>query len=269
MTQRVVCGLAVAAVLASAAAAQDEKRATIKVKVPRDDATLTIDGEATAMKGLNRVYQTPELEPGKKYGYNLVVSWMPNNYETFTIAKQVAFKAGDTVEVDLTLADERNKERLKIRYVPTPPDVVEAMVKLAGVGKDDVVYDLGCGDGRMVIAAVKAGAKRGVGIDLDPERLKECKDNAKEAKVEDKVEFRMGDVLDVKDMSDATVVLLYMSDAMNLKLRPILEKSLKPGSRIVSHRFTMGDWQPAKTETITRGDGDRYLIHLWKIPEKK
>jgi len=113
----------------------------------------------------------------------------------------------------------------------------------------------------------KAEAKRGVGIDIDPLRIKESKANAKRVGVEDKVEFRLGDVLKVKDLSDATVVLLYMGDELNMQLRPILQKHLKPGARIVSHRFTMGDWKPLKTETITGKDGDKYQIHLWKIEE--
>jgi ribosomal protein L11 methylase PrmA len=143
------------------------------------------------------------------------------------------------------------------------------MIKLAGIGKDDVVYDLGCGDGRMVIAAVKqGGAKKGIGVDIDPQRVKEAKENVQKEGVADKVEIREGDALKVKDLSDATVVLLYMGNEFDLLLRPILEKQLKPGARIVSHRFTMGDWKPEKTETLTGKDGDRYLIHLWRIEKK-
>jgi cyclopropane fatty-acyl-phospholipid synthase-like methyltransferase len=134
-----------------------------------------------------------------------------------------------------------------------------------------VVYDLGCGDGRMVIAAVKkGGAKRGVGIDIDPQRVAESKANAKQAGVEDKVEFREGDVLKIPDLSDANVVLLYMGEDLNRQLKPILQKTLKPGSRIVSHRFTMGpDWKPDRTETIKGKDGDTYLLHLWTIKDAK
>jgi SAM-dependent methyltransferase len=153
--------------------------------------------------------------------------------------------------------------------VPTPQTVVEKMLKMAKVGKDDVVYDLGCGDGRIVVAAVsKFGAKKGVGIDLDPKRIKESNENAKEAGVEDKIEFRKGDVTKVTDLENATVVCLYLSDDLNELLRPILQKRLKPGTRIVSHRFLMGDWKPEKTETVTVG-GSRYLVHLWTIEDKE
>ena len=156
-----------------------------------------------------------------------------------------------------------------VPYVPTTEQAVQAMLKLAGVKKTDVVYDLGCGDGRMVITAVKEfGAKRGVGVDLDPQRIQESKANAREHKVEGKVEFRQGDVLDIKDLSSATVVTLYMSDDLNLRLRPILQKTLKSGARVVSHRFTMGDWKPSKTITVTDRDGEKYRLHLWKIGEQ-
>ena len=125
------------------------------------------------------------------------------------------------------------------------------MLKLAGVTKKDVVYDLGCGDGRIVITAVdRFKAKRSVGVDLDPERLKECQANAQEKKVTDRLEFRKGDVLDIKDLSEATVVTLYMSDAMNLRLRPILQKTLRPRG---THRFA--SLHHGQLETPENGDG--------------
>jgi ribosomal protein L11 methylase PrmA len=140
---------------------------------------------------------------------------------------------------------------------------------MAKVGPKDVVYDLGCGDGRMVIIAInKFGAKRGVGVDLDPERIKESKENAEKYKVADKVEFRVGDVLKIKDLRDADVVLLYMGDDINLRLRPILKQTLKPGARIVSHRFTMGDWKPQRTITVNE-EGEDYHLHLWRIGKRE
>jgi len=195
--------------------------------------------------------------------------WRPNNYTTFFRSRNVAPKPGETVVVDLRNPDPNNPDRIEIRYVPTPDDVVEAMCQLAGVGKDDVVFDLGCGDGRVVIAAVADfKAKRGVGVDLDPERIRESIANAKKKGVSDKVEFRQADVLKIKDLSSATVVMLYMGDDVNLRLRPILQKTLKPGARIVSHRFTMGNWEPDKSQTFEAEDGDIYTIHLWTIKKK-
>jgi SAM-dependent methyltransferase len=147
-------------------------------------------------------------------------------------------------------------------YVPTPQDVVERMLELANVGKDDVVYDLGSGDGRLVITAAKKYGAKGVGIDIDPERISEAKANAEKAGVQSLVEFRQQDALTV-DVSPATVVTLYLLSSSNMKLRPILTKQLKAGSRIVSHQFSMGDWQPAKNETFTDSNGATRTLYLW------
>ena len=227
---------------------------------------MTINDKAMKKTGSTRLFTSPPLEAGKKFSYALVATWQPNNYTTMTRTRSVTVWAGAEIDVDLRKGDPKQPDKIVIRFVPTPQPVVEAMLKLAGVTEKDVVYDLGCGDGRMVITAVDGfKAKRGVGVDLDPERLKECRANAQKKKVTDRLEFRQGDVLDIKDLSEASVVTLYMSDAMNLRLRPILQKTLRPGARIVSHRFTMGDWKPLKTETITLPDDLTYQIHLWKI----
>jgi uncharacterized protein (TIGR03000 family) len=254
-------------------AASQPRPATIRVHLPLASAQLMVDDMPTRQTGADRVFVSPPLEPGMDHTYTIKAVWQPNNYTTITRARKVAVKAGQEVEVDLREADDKQPDKIVIRYVPTPGEVVEEMLKLAEVGKEDVVYDLGCGDGRIVVTAVeKFGAKRGVGVDLDPQRIQESKANAREHKVEGKVEFRKGDVLDIQDLSTATVVTLYMSDDLNLRLRPILQKTLKPGARIVSHRFTMGDWKPLKTITVTDRDGEKYRLHLWKIgarPEEK
>src|SRR5205085_2430954 len=130
-------------------------------------------------------------------------------------------------------------------------------------------YDLGCGDAVMLITAVKKfGAKRGVGVDIDPKMVKIAKEKAAEAGVADKIAIRQGDVLKVDDLSDADVVLLYMGDDINNRLKPILRQTLKPGARIVSHRFLMGEWQPKHTETVKSSAGYDCLVHLWAIKEE-
>jgi predicted RNA methylase len=150
-------------------------------------------------------------------------------------------------------------------YVPTPPDVVDRMLELAQVTRNDVVYDLGCGDGRIPIAAaVKYGA-RGVGIDVDPRRIEESRANAKTAGVEHLVEFRLEDVMKA-DVSKATVVTLYLLSSSNAKLRPILQSQLRQGSRIVSHAFSMGtDWPADKVNQFTSERGDEVTLYLWRI----
>jgi cyclopropane fatty-acyl-phospholipid synthase-like methyltransferase len=140
------------------------------------------------------------------------------------------------------------------------------MLKFAGVKEGDVVYDLGCGDGRIVVTAVKDfKAKKGLGLDIDPQRIKESKQAAKEAKVEDRVEFRQGDVLKLKDVSEATVVTLYLFPELNEALAPMLKKTLKPGSRIVSHDFLMGDWKPDRQITVKDAGGTPHDLFLWTI----
>jgi len=150
--------------------------------------------------------------------------------------------------------------KLDVPYVPSPNPVVDGMLKLAGVKAGDVVYDLGCGDGRIVIAAAKDYGATAVGVDIDPERVKEARENAKKAAVEDKVKFEENDLFNAS-LGNATVVTLYLLPSVNQRLRPKLLKELKPGTRIVSHSFDMGDWKPEREEVI---EGRR--IYLWTVP---
>ena len=150
-------------------------------------------------------------------------------------------------------------------YVATPPDVVERMLALAQVTGSDVVYDLGSGDGRIPIAAARKYGARGVGVDIDPARIEESRTNAREARVEHLVEFRLGDAL-AADVSEATVVTLYLLSSSNAKLRPMLTRQLKPGSRIVSHAFSMGpDWPADKVDQFVSAQGDEVTLYLWVI----
>ena len=147
-------------------------------------------------------------------------------------------------------------------YVTTPPDVVDRMLALVKVDSRDVVYDLGCGDGRIVIAAAQKFGARGVGVDIDPVRIAEATANARRAGVEKLVTFRLEDVLET-DVSEATVVTLYMLSAINVKLRPILTRDLPRGSRIVSHNFGMGDWEPDHVDTFRDAAGTTRTLYLW------
>ena len=153
-------------------------------------------------------------------------------------------------------------------YVPSPPEVVDRMLSLAGVTSTDVVYDLGCGDGRIPIAAAKRYGARAVGLDIDPKRIAESQRNAREAGVEHLVEFRLQDVT-TADVSDATVVTLYLLSSSNVKLRPILTRQLKPGARIVSHAFSMGPaWPADKVDRVTLPAGDEITLYLWHTDGK-
>jgi SAM-dependent methyltransferase len=148
-----------------------------------------------------------------------------------------------------------------VPFVPTPQEVVDKMIELAGVKEGDVVYDLGSGDGRIVITAAKKGA-RAVGFDVDGDLVKDSQENIRKAGLEKLAEIKQQDILTV-DLSPATVVTMYLLPDVNLKLKPNILKQLKPGSRVVSHAFDMGDWKPDKTERV-----NGRTIYLWTIPAK-
>lgn len=191
--------------------------------------------------------------------------------------KLLAFGLAVLVAGGMSIVPSRaqDKEKLKVDievpFVPTNEKVVAAMLKLAAVKEGETVYDLGCGDGRIVITAVKEfKAKRGLGVDFNPERLKDCEKRMAEEKLSDEqkksLTFKQGDVLKMtpEDFKDVDVVTLYLLPEVNLRLRPVLQKGLKNGARIVSHDFDMGDWKADQTEKVetTRGT---HTIFLWTI----
>jgi SAM-dependent methyltransferase len=150
----------------------------------------------------------------------------------------------------------------EVPYVPSPNAVVDAMLKLAAVTPADNVYDLGCGDGRIVIAAAKQYKAHGVGIDINPQRIREAQANAQKALVGPRVRFEQNDLFRA-DIHDATVVTLYLLPSVNLRLKPKLLNELRPGTRIVSHSFTMGDWKPDKEQQV-----EDTQIYLWTVPKR-
>ena len=237
----------------------------MSVTVPHDDAELVVEGRAVLGSGLVREAETPPLQAGVTYKYSIATKWQPNSYTWMTRTKTVSFLAGEPIVVDLTVEDP--SDRVRVVFVPTPEDVVAEMIKLAGVGPADVVYEPGCGDARITIAAVKAGAKKGVGIDIDRDRVAESRALVKAARLDDRIEIREGDALDVHDLSEATVVFLYMGDHFNLLIRPHLWRELKVGARVVSHRFTMGDWKPDRTVSVGIDD-PAHELHLWIVTEE-
>lgn len=174
---------------------------------------------------------------------------------------------------------ELQQKRPEVPYVPTPEEVVVEMIRMANVGPDDVLYDLGCGDGRIVTTAAKEIGCRGVGIDIDMTRIQESRVNASNAGVSDRVEFLHMDLFEA-DISRATVVTLYLLSSVNLRLRPKLLRDLRPGTRVVSHDFSMGDWTPEQSIVIedkvdyvpfqdTRIVDDywnKHTIYFWIIP---
>jgi SAM-dependent methyltransferase len=181
--------------------------------------------------------------------------------------------AGLFLFVSISAAQE-SKQPLRapdVPYLPTTEPAVQAMLKLAGVKSGDIVYDLGCGDGRIVVAAAKDFGARGVGIDINPERIAEARANAKKAGVEDRVRFEEADLF-TADIHEATVVTLFLLNSVNQRLRPKLQQELQPGTRIVSNTFEMGDWKPDKEATVEGVDEGAYFsrkLYLWTIPRSK
>ncbi|WP_432713375.1 SAM-dependent methyltransferase [Pedobacter sp.] len=162
----------------------------------------------------------------------------------------------------IALVRAQQKPVLDVPYVPTRQAVVDGMLKLANVKKGDVLYDLGCGDGRIVVTAARDYGATGMGFDIDPDRIAEAKANAVSAGVSDKVKFVQANLFET-DLSKATVITLYLLPDVNMKLRPKI-LALKPGTRIVSHAFDMGDWKPDRTEMI-----EGATVHYWTVPNRK
>jgi ribosomal protein L11 methylase PrmA len=238
--------------------------ARITVLLPTEETELKVDGVVAPGYGdSRRLVLTPTATPDHEFE----ASWEPNAYTRMHRTTRVAFAAGDAITIDLSV--ESPEDRAEVIFVATPYDVADAMVALAKVTPDDVVFELGCGDGRIVIAAMKHGARKGVGIDISPDLVEQSRGNAQRAGVADRLEIRQGDIFDdqvTAGLADATVVLLYMGEEVNLMLRPRLLRLLKPGARIVSHRFLMGSWAPDRTETVVSAN-ERYAIHLWVVKE--
>ncbi len=272
---RKLCVAFVVVALVATAVGQEKKPATITIKAPATgykDTVVKVDGAEVKGADGTWVFKTPGLEAGKEYKYKVEALIEPNNYTKITRPREVTLKAGDEVKLDLTVEDKK-LDKIVVRWVPTPDDIVDQMAKLAKVGKDDIIFDPGCGDAVMMIRPVKnMGAKKGIGIDIDPKMVKIAQEKAKEAGVADKIIVKEGDILNYKDMEickDATVVLIYIGDDLGARMAPVLQKFLKPGTRVVSHRFKLGDWKPDKTITVTGKDGDEYTLHYWEVKEKK
>ncbi len=271
---RALCVGLVAVALIGAACGQDKKTATITIQAPatgNKDTIVKVDGVEIKGNEGTWTFTTPALEAGKEYKFKVEALIEPNNYTKITRPREVAVKAGDAVKLDLTTEDKK-LDKIVVRWVPTPNDIVDEMAKLAKIGKDDVVFDPGCGDAIMLIRPVKMlGAKKGIGIDIDPKMVVKAQEKAKTEGVAEKIVIKEGDILNEKDMAicaEASVVLIYIGDDLGARMAPVLQKLLKPGTRIVSHRFGLGDWKPEKTITIRGADGDDYVLHYWVMKEK-
>jgi uncharacterized protein (TIGR03000 family) len=268
------------AVLLAAGAAHSQesaRRAQLHVRLPAD-AQLTIDGHKTTQTGSLRHFYSPPLERDKSYHYTFVWTYRKDG-KTHRASKVIHCRAGDNPEQDLR--NEKGKEveaeepepakkttrKLDVEFVPTPPEVVDKMLQMARIKASDVVYDLGCGDGRIVIEAANKYDCKAVGFDLDDKRVREAKAKVMAAALEAQVTIEKKDLFDV-DLKPASVVMLYLRADLNDKLVPRLQQ-LKPGSRIVSHNFEIKGYLPKETATVkVKGESD-HKVYLWEAPLKK
>jgi len=194
------------------------------------------------------------------FGFSVWLTHQPQKYTPKVQAFELA-----TESISQAPSPEANTEApLEAPYVPTPQVVVDRMLAMAEVGSEDIVYDLGSGDGRLVITAAQRFGARGVGIEIEPELVEQATANAEAVGVADRVEFRQQDLFQT-DFSDATVVTLYLLPEINLQLRPLLFEQLQPGTRVISHGFDMGDWEPEETEVV-QGPQKLHIIYKWTIP---
>lgn len=265
-------------VAAGAAGAQEaEQRATLRIRLPAG-ARLLVDGQETKQTGRIRLFTSPPLKAEKNYSYTLQWEFVEDG-KAFKGEKTVRFRAGENVEVDLTrekvqetkegrAEGKGQKPELDVPYVPTPQDVVDRMLEAAVLTDKDVLYDLGCGDGRIVATAARKYGCKAVGFDLDPQRVKEARDNVKRNGVEKLVTIEKKDIFKV-DLEPATVVTLYLLPDVNVQLLPQLEK-LKKGARILSHDFAIEGFEPASKFTmISKIDKRRHTVYVWFTPLKK
>ncbi len=267
----------------NAASAQDKKaQATIKLLIPElpTKTFLKVDGkdiDVAATKDGDRTFITPQLEPGTTYTYKIEAKIVPNNYTEIFRIRNVVVKAGEELTVDLAKKDGKIKDDVRVRWVPTPESVVRDMCELAKIGKEDVVMDPGCGDAIMIITAVRDyKAMKGKGTDIDQDRVKESQKSVEMAGLKDKIIIQEGNALKLtaEDLGDVTVLMLYMGNELNSRLRPLLWEHMKPGSRIVSHRFSMDDWKPDKTIKVTHEDEfeesvEEFTLHVWSVTGKE
>ena len=199
----------------------------------------------------------------------IVVSLGVTTLATIGCTKQnVQAEQNSTLQAETPTLVSTETPKADVPYVPTAEEVVEKMLEMAKVSNKDIVYDLGSGDGRIPITAVKKyQALKATGVEINPDLVKKSQENAKKAGVSDRVEFLQQDLFKT-NFSDATVVTLYLLPEVNLRLRPKLLTELKPGTRIVSHAFDMGDWEPERVEQVKDKNGRSYTLYQWTVPEK-
>ena len=243
------------------------KEITIR-NVTKDPVTYTLAPVGSNIKPMEKHLAVGAIERVPT-AQTLVVAYQKSGREvSYSLypGKPYSFRGDSSDQLDIWIgAHGREDAKDLAPFVPTPPEVVDKMLELAQAGKDSVIYDIGCGDGRIVVAAAKKYGARGVGIDIDPVRIKESKANAKASGVEKLVKFREEDATKT-DISPATIVTLYLLPESNELLRPKFERELKPGTLIITHNYIVPGWEDKEidTATVTDAEGKSHSVFLYK-----
>ena len=238
-------------------------RSKVKVTLPTATAELFIETKLTKTAGLVREFDTPDVEAGKRYEYQLKAVWKPNDETTVTRTRSVKFSGGEEVTLDLTKDD--GTDEIVVKLKPMTADAIADICTEAAIAKTDVVVIPDCTDARWPIAVTMAGAKRVIVLQADAAKAKTLRDEIRKTEAGGAVDVLPTSPADYKDYAEASVVLLYLGEERNNALRAKLLGDVKPATRIVSYKYAFGDWKPKTTKKAINSLGEEYPIHTWAV----
>ncbi len=238
-------------------------RSKVKVTLPTATAELFIESTLTKTTGLVREFDTPDVEKGNRYEYQLRTVWKPNEETTITRTRKVKFTGGEEVKLDLSTDD--GTDEIVVKLKPLTADAITDICTEAAIQKTDVVVIPDCTDSRWPIAVAKAGAKRVIVLQADATKAKTLRDEIRKTDAEGAIDVLTSAPGDYKDYNEATAVLLYLGEERNKALRKMLLNDLKPTARVVSYKYGIGDWKPKTTKQAVNSLGEEHPIHIWVV----
>jgi uncharacterized protein (TIGR03000 family) len=241
-------------------------RSKVKVTLPTANAELFIETKLTKTTGLVREFDTPDVEQGKRYEYELKAVWKPNDETTITRTRTIKFSGGEEVTLDFSKDD--GTDEIVVKLKPMTADAIADIITEAAIAKSDVVVIPDCTDTRFAIAATKAGAKRVIALQADATKAKTLRDEIRKTEADGAIDVLGVTPAEYKDYAEAGVVLLYLGEERNTALKEKLLSDLKPGSRLVSYKYGMKDWKPKATKKAVNSLGEEHPIHTWVVEKK-
>jgi uncharacterized protein (TIGR03000 family) len=238
-------------------------RSKVRVTLPAANAELFIETKLTKTAGLVREFDTPDVEPGKRYEYQLKAVWKPNEETTVTRTRNVKFSGGEEVTLDLTKDD--GTDEIVVKLKPMTADAIADICTEAAIAKTDVVVIPDCTDARWPVAVAMAGAKRVIALQADATKAKTLRDEIRKTEADGAIDVLPTAPADYKDYAEASVVLLYLGEERNNSLRAKLLNDVKPATRIVSYKYAFADWKPKTTKKAVNSLGEEYPIHAWAV----